>query len=273
MTTTGSILDKILESKVVEVSERKKYITLTEIEAYATQISRDEPTRDFIGALHRDTVALIAEVKRASPSRGVMVENFDHVAIGQSYGTNGAAALSVLTDRTYFHGDLKYLYDVRNAVTQPVLCKDFMIDPYQIYAARAAGADAVLLIVAALTDMQMVELYQVAQSLGMASLIEVHNEDELARALKIGGTLIGVNNRDLKTFTTDLNITQRIAKLLPSGVTLVAESGIHSATDVRQMGKWGAHAVLVGEALVTAQDIALTTRLFASQPRETETNA
>jgi indole-3-glycerol phosphate synthase len=270
MTATGSILDKILESKVVEVSERKKYISLTEIEAYATQISRDEPTRDFISALHRETVALIAEVKRASPPKGIMVEDFDHVMIGEIYGANGAAALSVLTDRTYFHGDLKYLYDVRNAVNQPVLCKDFMIDPYQIYAARAAGADAVLLIVAALTDVQMAELHHVAESLGMASLIEVHDEAELVRALKIGGILIGVNNRDLKTFTTDLTTTQRIAKQLPDGITLVAESGIHSVSDVRQMGKWGAHAVLVGEALVTAQDMAMTTRLFASQPRESE---
>ncbi len=270
MTATGSILDKILESKVVEVSERKKYISLTEIEAYATQISRDEPPRDFVGALHRDTVALIAEVKRASPSRGVMVEDFDHVAIGKIYSENGAAALSVLTDRTYFHGDLKYLFDVRNAVTQPVLCKDFMIDPYQIYAARAAGADAVLLIVAALTDVQMAELYHVAKSLGMVSLIEVHDESELARALKMGGTLIGVNNRDLRTFTTDLTTTQRIARQLPDGVTLVAESGIQSPADMQQMAEWGAHAVLVGEALVTAQDMAATTRLFASQSRGAE---
>lgn len=268
MTNTGTILDQILASKIIEVSERKKYITLTEIEAYARQISRDEPSRDFAGALHRDTVALIAEVKRASPSKGVMVENFDHVAIGQTYANNGAAAVSVLTDRTYFHGDLKYLYDVRQAISLPVLCKDFVIDPYQIYSARAASADAVLLIVAALTDIQLADLFHVATELGMASLIEVHDEAELERALKVGGTLIGVNNRDLKTFTTDLTITQRIAKVVPSYVTLVAESGIHSAADVRQMGQWGAHAVLVGEGLVTAPDMAMTTRLFSSQPRE-----
>lgn len=262
-----TILDKILANKLIEVSERKKYITLTEIEAYALQVSREEPARDFIGALHRDTVALIAEVKRASPSRGVMIEDFDHIAIGKTYATNGAACISVLTDRTYFHGDLKYLYDVHQVVDVPVLCKDFVIDPYQIYAARAASADAVLLIVSALTDVQIVELHDLANKLGMAALVEVHDEEELDRALKIGATLIGVNNRDLKTFTTDLNTTKRIADRTPSDVTLVAESGIHSAEDVRLMGRWGAHAVLVGEALITSMDMPMSTRLFSSQPR------
>jgi indole-3-glycerol phosphate synthase len=267
-----TILDKILASKVVEVSERKKYITLTEIEAYATEVSREEPARDFTAALHRETVALIAEVKRASPSRGVLVEHFDPVAIGQTYAANGAAAISVLTDSAYFQGDLKYLYDVRQAVEVPVLCKDFVIDPYQVYAARAASADAVLLIVAALTDVQMVELHAIITGLGMAPLVEVHDETELERALKIGARLIGVNNRDLKTFTVDLDTTRRLAAYVPPGVTLVGESGVHSAADVRMLGRYGAHAVLVGETLVTAKDMAMSTRLLASQPREAQTS-
>lgn len=269
-TGTGTILDKILASKVIEVSERKKYITLTEIEAYARQVSAEDPPRNFVAALHGAHVALIAEVKRASPSKGVMVQDFDHVAIGRTYAANGANAISVLTDRTYFHGDLKYLYDVRQAVAVPVLCKDFVIDPYQVFAARAASADAVLLIVAALTDVQLVELSRITADLGMAALVEVHNEGEMERALRIGAKLIGINNRDLKTFNVDMETTARLARLVQPGVTLVAESGVHSPADVRLMGQYGAHAVLVGEALVTSDDMAMATRLFSSQPRQTE---
>ncbi|HEX2621430.1 MAG TPA: indole-3-glycerol phosphate synthase TrpC [Phototrophicaceae bacterium] len=266
---TGTFLDRILAQKVIENAEVQKYISMSEMVAYVNDMLPEDPPRDFMGALHRDTVALIAEVKKASPSKGVLIENFDPVDIGETYAENGAAAISVLTDKQFFQGDLKYLYDVRNAVEVPVLRKDFVIDPYQVYAGRASGADAILLIVAALADSQMTELHELIHELGMAALVEVHDEAELERALKIGASLIGVNNRNLKTFDVDLEITTRIARLVPENVTLVAESGISTTADVQRMGQSGAHAVLVGEALVKAGvgAMAETVKAFSSQRR------
>jgi indole-3-glycerol phosphate synthase len=226
------------------------------------------PSRDFVGALTKGKhVALIAEVKHASPSKGILIDPFDPVGLGMTYAQNGAEAISVLTDEPFFMGQLGHLRDVRDAVPVPVLRKDFIIDKYQVYEARVAGADAVLLIVMALEDSQLAELHSLICELGMAALVEVHNEAELERALKIDATLIGVNNRNLKTFHEDLETTARVAKLVPVGVTLVAESAIRSADDVRRMGELGAHAVLVGEGLVKADNIALKVREFSSQPR------
>lgn len=264
---TGSFLDRILEQKLLEIGEQQKYISLSEMAAYVGDVLPEDPPRDFLAALHRDTVALIAEIKKASPSKGVLIEDFDPVALGRLYAENGAAAVSVLTDKAFFQGDLKYLYDVREVVDIPVLCKDFIIDPYQVYAARAAGADAVLLIVAALDDTQLEELQALTQALGMTALVEVHDEPELERALKQGAILIGVNNRDLRTFEVDLDLTSRLAAHIPDGVTLVAESGIASEQDVYQMGQIGAHAVLVGEALVKSNDIGESVRKFSGQKR------
>lgn len=259
---TDTILDKILAHKVEEV--RLAAGLIGEMESRARQMP---PARDFVAALHKNTVALISEVKKASPSKGVLIENFDPVAIGRTYAENGAAAISVLTDQQFFQGHLDYMQAVRAAVSIPVLRKDFVIDPYQVYEARAAGADAVLLIVMALEDAQLADLQAVIQGLGMAALVEVHNGSEMERALKLSATLIGINNRDLKSFHEDLDVTARLAKLAPSNITLVAESAIRNTNDVRRMGNHGAHAVLVGESLVKADNIALQVRDFSSQSR------
>jgi indole-3-glycerol phosphate synthase len=259
---TDTILDKILAQKVEEV--RAASVSAAEVELQARAAL---PARDFVGALRGDTVALIAEIKKASPSKGVLIENFDPVNIGRVYAENGAAAISVLTDERFFQGQLDYLRAVRAAVNIPVLRKDFTIDPYQIFEARAAGADAVLLIVAALEDSQLADLCTLSRELGMAALVEVNNEAEMERALKLGADLIGINNRDLKTFHEDLNVTARLAQLVPSGVTLVAESAIRNVDDVRRMGDYGAHAVLVGESLVKADNMAAQVRDFSSQRR------
>ena len=262
---TGTILDNILANKVQEVAARKQSHPPAEIR----QAAQDAPpVRDFTGALHRETVALIAEVKHASPSKGVLIEDFDPVRIGTTYAENGAAAISVLTDARFFQGHLDYLTQVREAVGVPVLRKDFIVDPYQIYEARAAGADAVLLITAALADSQLADLCALAHEVGMAALVEVHNEAELERAARVDAPLLGVNNRDLKTFSVDLGTTARLAALAPEGATLVAESGMRDADDVRRMGRLGAHAVLVGEALVKSGDLAGAVRAFSSQTRE-----
>ncbi|MBC8171511.1 MAG: indole-3-glycerol phosphate synthase TrpC [Anaerolineae bacterium] len=266
--STGTFLDRILMQKEIEIAEQQKYISMTEMVAYVNDMLSEDPPRDFAGVLHQAKVALIAEVKKASPSKGVLITNFDPVKIAKTYAENGAAAISVLTDKQFFQGDLKYIYDVREVVSVPVLRKDFIIDSYQIYAGRASGADAILLIVAALPDGLMAELHHLIKSLKMAALVEVHDEAELERALKLGATLIGVNNRDLKSFEVDLTITERLAKLIPAGVTLVAESGIKDTTDVQRMGQFGAHAVLVGESLVKASDMAQAVREFSSQQRE-----
>lgn len=260
---TDTVLDKILAHKVEENAARKTQRPLPELREMIAEV--DAPL-DF--ALRRETVALIAEVKKASPSKGVLIEDFDPVAIGTTYAQNGAAAISVLTDERFFQGNMRYLRAVRDAVNVPLLCKEFVIDPYQVYEARAFGADAVLLIVAALEDSQMRELYNLIVELGMTALVEVHNEAEIARALALGAKVIGINNRDLRTFHVDMETTARLAKLVPQDVTLVAESGISSAEDVRRMGQLGAHAVLVGESLVKADNIAERVRDFSSQPRE-----
>ena len=266
---TDTILDKILARKVEEVAEAQRLKSFSGVRAEAEATAT---IRGFESALRQDTVSLIAEVKKASPSKGVLIENFDPVQLGMIYAENGAVAISVLTDVDFFQGNLAYLQQVRAAVDVPVLRKDFIIDTYQIYEGRAAGADAILLIVAALEDQQMADLYAQILELGMSALVEVHNEAEMERALRLGATLIGVNNRDLKTFDVDLNTTQRLASTMPDDVTLVAESGIRDAEDVAHMGQIGAHAVLVGESLVNAQhiggDLAGRVREFSSQPRQ-----
>ncbi len=261
---TDTILDKILAHKVEENATCKLRKSLSEVIEEAENAA---PPLDFASALRMENVALIAEVKKASPSKGVLVEDFDPVGIATTYTQNGAAAISVLTDEQFFQGNMRYLKAIRQAVNSPLLCKEFIIDPYQIYEGRAMGADAVLLIVAALEDLQMAELHATIQRLGMAALVEVHDEAELERALKIGATLVGVNNRNLHTFEVDLNITARIAKLVPPEIALVAESGISSGDDVRRMGDLGAYAVLVGEALVKSGAMAASVREFSQQKR------
>ncbi|MBN1680766.1 MAG: indole-3-glycerol phosphate synthase TrpC [Anaerolineae bacterium] len=261
--STGTVLDNILAHKVDEIAAQKAQIPLSRMR---DAVKAAAPPRDMIAALRRDTVALIAEIKHASPSRGVLIENFDPVVLGTTYAEHGAAAISVLTDEAFFQGHLDYLRTVRSAVTIPVLRKDFIIDPYQVVEARAAGADAVLLIVAALDNAQLADLYALVVELGMAALVEVHNEHELTRALRITPALLGINNRDLKTFDVSLGTTERLARQVPDGITLVAESGIFTQAHVQQMGRAGANAILVGEALVRAPDTGAAVRTLSSQP-------
>jgi indole-3-glycerol phosphate synthase len=257
-----NILDKIVEEKKREVSKLPaRFIAAGDLRD--AMLEHGE-RRDFLAALrqprHGD-IALIAEVKKASPSAGVICEDFDPVRIAKEYAAAGASCLSVLTDEKFFQGSLDYLRQIRAAVKLPLLRKDFIIDERQILEAIEWGADAILLIVAILTDDQLSKFHSLAMEAGLAALVEVHGEAELARALKISPALVGVNNRDLKTFKVDLATTERLAaKLSASPVTrhsslLIAESGIHTRADVERLKKCGANAILVGESLMRGGDI------------------
>lgn len=262
---TDTILDKILARKVEEIEERQSQVSLDEMMEEA--LISPYGVRDMLSALQKDTVALIAEVKHASPSKGILIEDFAPVMIATTYAHNGASAISVLTDEDFFMGHLNYMTSIRESVTVPILRKDFIIDPYQVYEGRVAGADAILLIVAALSDRQLEELYEIITGLDMTALVEVHNEVEMERALNLGAKLIGINNRDLKTFQVDLQTTANLAGMVGDDVLLVAESGIRNVNDVKQMGTLGAHAVLVGESLVKADDMVQAVRQYSSQTR------
>lgn len=262
---TGSVLDRILAHKQEEVARAQLQRPLAQVR---DECAAQSPPRDFAGALQRGTVALIAECKQASPSKGRLSDNYEPVRLASTYAANGAAAISVLTDARFFQGSLQDLAAVRAAVQLPLLCKEFVLDPWQVQAARASGADAVLLIVAALGDGQLADLHAEILATGMTPLVEVHNEEELQRALKLKPRLIGVNNRDLTTFVVDLEVTARLARQVPVEALLVAESGIADAGDVRRMGRLGAHAVLVGETLMKARDLAASVRRLSSVKRE-----
>ena len=263
---TETILDRILSHKMAELTERQAKLPLAQIRAEAEAAA---PTRAFEDGLKAtDNIAIIAECKRASPSAGIISENFDPVDLALRYEAYGAAAVSVLTDTKFFGGSLEDLRAVRRAVTLPLLRKDFLFDPYQLYEARAAGADAILLIVAALEEEALRDLLAEAREFSLAALVEVHDEMELERALRCGASLIGINNRDLRTFQTDLRTTMVLAPLIPSEIALVAESGIRSAADVSMMAAAGAQAVLVGESLVRTADLRETLGAFASVPRQ-----
>lgn len=268
---TDTYLDRILAHKADLIAQQMKTMPLAEMRQRAEATSASE--RDFSAALRRDTVALIAEAKKASPSKGLLSPDFDPARIGRLYRENGAAAISVLTEERFFQGSLENMALVNqgdDVQVCPVLRKDFIIAPYQIYETRASGAaDALLLIVAALDDAQLRDLYDLSSELGLSALVEVHNETELERALALGASIIGVNNRNLKNFDVDVETTARLAPLVPEATTLVAESGIMSAGDVRRMGELGAHAVLVGEALVKSGQPELMVAAFSTQPRVT----
>ena len=262
---TDTVLDRILDRKVEELAEARARASAAEMRRRAENASY--PTRDMMAALQSKNVCLIAEVKRASPSKGSLTKDFAPVLLAATYAENGASAISVLTDQDFFQGSLAYLTAIRRAVPVPLLRKDFIIDPCQVYEGRAAGADAILLILAALSDMQLAELYALTNELGMAALVEVHNEWEMERALRFGAALIGINNRDLKTFHVDLGTTARLAAMVDDEAVLVAESGIFNAADVRAMGRLGADAILVGEALMKAPDTVSLARELSRQPR------
>jgi len=251
----SDILEKIVAVKREEVAAAKKKKSL---EAMREDAFSRVLTRDFEGALRAriaaGQAAVIAEVKKASPSKGVLREDFVPADIAQSYAAHGAACLSVLTDRQFFQGQPDDLKQARASCDLPVLRKDFLIDPYQVFEARAMGADCILLIAACLADAQMAELESIARSLDMAVLVEVHDGDELQRALRLKTPLVGVNNRNLRTFEVSLDTTLGLLKDVPEGKLLVTESGILQREDVQKMRAAGVHAFLVGEAFVRAEE-------------------
>jgi indole-3-glycerol phosphate synthase/phosphoribosylanthranilate isomerase len=248
-----TILDDIFAYKRAELVERKQARPLADVQAEA---ERAVPPRDFVAALRESPSrpALIAEVKRASPSRGLLVKNFDPLRLARAYQWNGAAAISVLTDEHFFQGHLDDLRAIRGEVDLPLLRKDFVFDSYQLYEARGAGADAVLLIVAMLSDEELHALHRLARELGMTALVEVHDEVDLRRALALQPHLIGVNNRDLRTFQVDIETTARLRSFVPPDVVLVTESGIHTPANVERLARIGVDAMLVGESLVVAEN-------------------
>ncbi len=251
------ILDDIVAVKRREVTEGK---TTTPLAALEAAIGGMPPTRDFRRALAGGDVAIIAEVKRRSPSRGVIREDFDPVRIAGEYKKNGAAAVSVLTDATFFGGSNGDLAAVKEAISLPVLRKEFIIDPWQIYEARAIGADALLLIAAILDKSELREYRELAALLGLASLVEVHGRRELEAALAAGAEIIGINNRDLRTFVTDIATSLALAPLVPAGKIVVAESGIRSRQEIETLMQAGVRAFLIGETLVAAPDIGAALR-------------
>jgi len=249
------ILDQIVADNLEELESRKRSFPLKELQTVALE---QPSSLDFASALHGNHIKLIAEVKKASPSRGVIRSDFNPVAIAQTYAANGAAAISVLTEARYFQGSLNHLRDIRKALGNrlPLLRKDFLCDPYQMYESRAYGADSVLLIVAILTPEKLKELLGLSHELGMSCLAEVHNEAELEIAVKGGARTIGINNRDLTTLAVDLTTTERLRPLIPKDRTVVSESGIKDRSDMEKLKKWGVDAVLIGESLMSAPNIA-----------------
>ena len=255
MNDTPDILKKILWRKAEEVAERADRISAKELEQKCASMS---PARGFVNAiqfqLSEGNPAIIAEIKKASPSKGVIREDFDPVAIAQSYEQGGATCLSVLTDVDFFQGSDEYLKQARAACSLPVLRKDFMIEHYQVYESRAMGADCILLIVAALSDVMLTELAELAHHLGLDVLVEVHDEEELQRALKLETPLIGINNRNLRTFDVSLDTTINLLEHFTDDHIIVTESAIHSPVDVRRMRKHNVNVFLVGEAFMRADD-------------------
>lgn len=255
MNKIADILVRILDTKAREVAERKQQISLQQIKSELENIA---PTRDFVAAIRERVeagrAATIAEIKKASPSKGIMREDFDPAQIARSYEKGGAACLSVLTDVEYFQGSDAYLKQAKEACSLPVLRKEFIIDPYQVYESRLIGGDCILLIVAALDDQQLREFTDLAHSLDMAVLVEVHDAEELARALELNTTLIGINNRNLRTFETSLQTTVSLLAEIPEDRIIVTESGIHERSDVENMLAHDVRAFLIGEAFMRAEE-------------------
>jgi indole-3-glycerol phosphate synthase len=274
-----TILDAIVEEKKREVAGLpKRAVSVADLKA---ALQARDIRRDFVGALRQPrtgSLALIAEIKKASPSAGLICPNFDPVRIAKEYELAGASCLSVLTDEKFFQGSLEHLKQIRQAVSLPLLRKDFIIDERQILEAVEWGADAILLIVAILSDAQLKDLHSRATGAGLAALVETHDEPELDRALSAGAELIGVNNRDLRSFKVDLGTTERLAARLrasspitrpglPRSPLVIAESGIHTRADVEQMARSGAQAILVGESLMKHGDIGVKVRELIGQAR------
>lgn len=246
------ILDDIIAYKRTELAAQKQRISLLQLQDlplfHATPPPFLQTLRSWPGR------AIIAEVKKASPSKGVIRADFEPVSLARTYATNGAAAISVLTECQFFQGHLEFLRLIRQHVSCPLLRKDFLFDPYQVYEARAFGASAILLIVAILTDSQINELSALASALGLDCLVEVHDEEELARAISCGVQLLGINNRDLRTFQTNVATSERLVRLTPSGVTVVSESGLSRSEQLTHLESQGVRAFLIGETFMAAPD-------------------
>ena len=250
------ILEKIVADNLQELGVRKRNFSLEKLRSAA--LAQPLPL-DFASALCGDRIQLIAEVKKASPSRGIICPDFNPVEIARTYAGNGVSAISVLTEAIYFQGSLNHLKDISHALGNkrlPLLGKDFIHDTYQVYESRAYGADSLLLIVAILTPEKLEELLGLSHELGMSCLVEVHNEAELETALGSEARIIGVNNRDLTTFTVDITTTERLRPLIPPDRIVVSESGIKDRSDMEKLKKWGVDAVLIGESLMSAPNIA-----------------
>ncbi len=251
---TGTILDEILAAKEKDLAQRKKQTSFALLENRARNA---ELPRSFLKALKARSqrgYAVIAELKKASPSRGIIRKDFDPVRLAEGYESAGAAAVSVLTEENFFHGRIKHLSSVRKAVKIPLLCKDFILDVYQVYEARAAGADAVLIIVAALSDSRLSGLYRTVALLGMTALLEVHDDKDLDRALRLKPELIGINNRDLKSLDVDIETTVSLLPRVPEGIVKVSESGFLEKGQLSKLSRMGVDAFLIGEALMSAPD-------------------
>jgi indole-3-glycerol phosphate synthase len=254
----STILDQIVATKLQEIAAAKARRPEAELRA---AVRDAPPVRSFWNALAADgPIKLIAEVKKASPSKGVIRADFDPVAIARIYAESGATCISVLTDEAYFQGNLAYLTAIRQAVSIPLLRKDFILDPYQMWEARVAGADAVLLIAECLDDCRLRSLHNQALELELTPLVEIHDVENLIRVLEAGATLIGINNRDLRTFVTDLDHTIQLRPQIPAGCIVVGESGIHHRSDVEHLEQAGVEAMLVGESLMAQPDIGAAVR-------------
>ncbi|MDO8716278.1 MAG: indole-3-glycerol phosphate synthase TrpC [Dehalococcoidales bacterium] len=254
------ILDDIVAAKRIELAAVQRHTSLLQLQRRAQAQS---PALDFATSLSGEDIRLIAEVKKASPSAGIIRADFNPTEIAQIYADNGAAAISVLTETKYFKGNLDYLKDIREALGDrrvPLLRKDFIFDPYQVYESRAYGSDSLLLIVAILTPDKLKNLLALSREIGMEPMVEVHDEAEVKVALDSNARIIGINNRDLKTFKTDLTTTKRLRPLIPEDRIVISESGIKNRNDIANVKQWGVDAVLIGESLMASHDIAAKMR-------------
>lgn len=264
--STPTILEKIKAYKLEEIAERKSARPLADIEALASEAPQVRPFANALHAATRGGYGLIAEIKKASPSKGLIRADFDPPALAQAYAEGGATCLSILTDTPSFQGADEFLVAARAACDLPVLRKDFMYDTYQVAEARALGADCILIIMASVDDAQALELENAATQYGMDVLVEVHNQDELERGLRLKSSLLGINNRDLNTFETTLDTTRTLAKRVPADKMIVAESGLFEPGDLADLARYGARAFLIGESLMRQNDVASATRHILSQP-------
>ena len=262
----ADVLAKINEQKQAEIAALKQRYSLADLSELALEASTPRGFTSALASAQKTGYGLIAELKKASPSKGLIRPEFVPAELAAAYAAGGATCLSVLTDQNWFQGHEAYLRAARAACDLPVLRKDFMLDPYQIYESRAMGADCILLIMASLDDGQAAELEAVAIDLGMDVLVEVHNEDELTRAARLKSPLLGINNRDLHTFKTDLEVTKTLSRIAPENKVIVSESGLNSPEDLADIARYGARCFLIGESLMRQNDVAQATRALLANP-------